>query len=132
MTTDPWSDDSSSWGDTTTTYESTNVKKPPYWPLILQILFVLVSMGIFIKSTNENFLKTSLLCYVLTPFLTVAALAVLRAIDLSNRSLEHYDSSQGRDYIKYASIISIVSFVLSLLVIFRIANEIAQILGTTR
>jgi hypothetical protein len=132
MTTDPWSEDSSSWGGTTTTYESTNVKKPPYWPLILQILFVLVSVGIFIKSSNENFLNTSLLCYVLTPFLTVAALAVLRAIDLSNRSLEHYDSSLGRDYIKYASIISIVSFVFSLLVIFRIANEIAQILGTTR
>jgi hypothetical protein len=89
-------------------------------------------VGIFFKSSNENFLKTSLLCYVLTPFLTVAALAVLRAIDLSNRSLEHYDSSLGREYIKYASIISIVSFVFSLLVIFRIANEIAQILGTTR
>jgi len=130
MTTDPWSEDSSSWGGTTS-YERTSGKKPPYWPLILQVLFVLVSVGVFIKSNNENFLKTSLLCYVLTPFLTVAALAVLRAIDLSNRSLEHYDSIQGRDYIRYASIISIVSFVFSLLVIFRIANEIAQILGRT-
>ena len=99
--------------------------------MILQVLFVLVSIGVFIKSSNENFLNTSLLCYLLTPFLTVAALAVLRAIDLSNRSLEHYDSILGRDYIKYASIISIVSFVFSLLVIFRIANEIAQILGRT-
>jgi len=132
MMTDPWSEDSSSWGGTTTTYESTNVKKPPYWPLFLQILFVLVSVGIFFTADTEKYFSTSLLCYVLTPFLTVAALAVLRAIDLSNRSLEHYDSSLGRDYIKYASIISIVSFVFSLLVIFRIANEIAQILGTTR
>ena len=130
MTTDPWSEDSSSWGGTTS-YERTSSKKPPFWPMILQVLFVLVSIGVFIKSSNENFLNTSLLCYLLTPFLTVAALAVLRAIDLSNRSLEHYDSILGRDYIKYASIISIVSFVFSLLVIFRIANEIAQILGRT-
>ena len=98
--------------------------------MILQVLFVIVSVGVFIKSTNENFLKTSLLCYILTPFLTVAALAVLRAIDLSNRSLEHYDSILGRDYIKYASIISIVSFVFSLSVIFRFATEIAQLWAT--
>jgi hypothetical protein len=130
MTTDPWSEDSSSWGGTTTTYESTNVKKPPYWPLILQILFVLVSVGIFFTAEPEKYFSTSLLCYVLTPFLTVAALAVLRAIDLSNRSLEHYDSTLGRDYIKYASIISIVSFVFSLSVIFRFATEIAQLWGT--
>jgi hypothetical protein len=130
MTTDPWSEDSSSWGGAATTYESTNVKKPPYWPLILQILFVLVSVGIFFTAEPEKYFSTSLLCYVLTPFLTVAALAVLRAIDLSNRSLEHYDSSLGRDYIKYASIISIVSFVFSLSVIFRFATEIAQLWGT--
>ena len=129
MTTDPWSEDSSSWGGTTS-YERTSSKKPPFWPMILQVLFVIVSVGVFIKSTNENFLKTSLLCYVLTPFLTVAALAVLRAIDLSNRSLEHYDSILGRDYIKYASIISIVSFVFSLSVIFRFATEIAQLWAT--
>jgi amino acid transporter len=130
MTTDPWSEDSSSWGGAATTYESTNVKKPPYWPLILQILLVLVSVGIFFTAEPEKYFSTSLLCYVLTPFLTVAALAVLRAIDLSNRSLEHYDSSLGRDYIKYASIISIVSFVFSLSVIFRFATEIAQLWGT--
>ena len=130
MTTDPWSEDSSSWGNTTTTYETTNVKKPPYWPLILQVLFVVISAGVFFTADPEKYFSTSLLCYVLTPFLTVAALAVLRAIDLSNRSLEHYDSSLGRDYIKYASIISIVSFVFSLSVIFRFATEIAQLWGT--
>lgn len=126
MTTDPWSEDGS-----ITTYDTyTKVKKPPYWPLILQILFVLVSAGIFFTAAPEKFFATSLFCYVLTPFLTVAALAVLRAIDLSNRSLEHYDSSLGRDFIKYASIISIVSFVFSLSVIFRFATEIAQLWGT--
>jgi hypothetical protein len=130
MTTDPWSGEGSSWGNTTTTYESTNVKQPPYWPLILQILFVLVSAGVFFTADPEKYFSTSLLCYLLTPFLTVAALAVLRAIDLSNRSLEHYDSSLGRDYIKYASIISIVSFVFSLSVILRFATEIAQLWGT--
>ena len=129
MTTDPWSEDSSSWGGTTS-YERTSGKKPPYWPLILQVLFVLVSVGIFFTADTEKYFSTSLLCYVLTPFLTVAALAVLRAIDLSNRSLEHYDSILGRDYIKYASIISIVSFVFSLSVIFRFATEIAQLWGT--
>jgi len=123
MTIDPWSEDSS-----ITTYETyTKVKKPPYWPLILQILFVVVSAGIFFTADSEKYFATSLLCYVLTPFLTVAALAVLRAIDLSNRSLEHYDSSLGRNYIKYGSIISIASFVFSLLVIFRFATEIAQL-----
>jgi hypothetical protein len=126
MTTDPWSEDSS-----ITTYETyTKVKKPPYWPLILQILFVVVSAGVFFTADPEKYFPTSLLCYVLTPFLTVAALAVLRAIDLSNRSLEHYDSSLGRNYVKYASIISIASFVFSLLVIFRFATEIAQLWGT--
>jgi len=126
MTTDPWSEDSS-----ITTYETyTKVKKPPYWPLILQILFVVASAGIFFTAAPEKYFATSLLCYVLTPFLTVAALALLRAIDLSNRSLEHYDSSLGRNYIKYASIISIASFVFSLLVIFRFATEIAQLWGT--
>ena len=96
MTTDPWSEDSSSWGGTTS-YERTSGKKPPYWPLILQVVFVLVSVGIFFTADPEKYFSTSLLCYVMTPFLTVAALAVLRAIDLSNRSLEHYDSIQGRD-----------------------------------
>jgi len=129
MTTDPWSEDSSSWGGKTT-YESARGKRPPYWPLILQVLFILVSVGIFFTADPEKYFSTSLLCYVLTPFLTVAALAVLRAIDLSNRSLEHYDSMLGRDYIKYASIISIVSFVFSLSVIFRFATEIAQLWGT--
>ena len=129
MTTDPWSDDSSSWGGTTV-YEATNVKKPPFWPLILQLVFVLASAGIFFTADPEKYFSTSLLCYVLTPFLTVAALAILRAIDLSHRSLEHYDSSLGRDYIKYASIISIVSFVFSLSVIFRFATEIAQLWAT--
>ena len=126
MTTDPWSEDSSTWGGTTS-YERTSSKKPPYWPLILQVLFVIVSAGIFFTADPEKYFSTSLLCYVLTPFLTVAALAVLRAIDLSNRSLEHYDSIIGRNYIRYASIISIASFVFSLLVIFRFATEIAQL-----
>jgi hypothetical protein len=126
MTTDPWSEDSSTWGGTTS-YERTSSKKPPYWPLILQVLFVIVSAGIFFTADPEKYFFTSLLCYVLTPFLTVAALAVLRAIDLSNRSLEHYDSILGRNYIRYASIISIASFVFSLLVIFRFATEIAQL-----
>jgi hypothetical protein len=131
MTTDPWSGDSASWAGTTV-YESTSGKKPPFWPLVLQALFVVISAALFFTADPEKYFSTSLLCYVLTPFLTVAALAVLRAIDLSNRSLEHYDSVLGRDYIKYASIISIISFVFSLLVIFRFATEIAQILGTTR
>jgi hypothetical protein len=126
MTTDPWSEDSSTWGGTTS-YERTSSKKPPYWPLILQVLFVIVSAGIFFTADPEKYFSTSLLCYVLTPFLTVAALAALRAIDLSNRSLEHYDSILGRNYIRYASIISIASFVFSLLVIFRFATEIAQL-----
>jgi hypothetical protein len=126
VTTDPWSEDSSTWGGTTS-YERTSSKKPPYWPLILQVLFVIVSAGIFFTADPEKYFSTSLLCYVLTPFLTVAALAVLRAIDLSNRSLEHYDSILGRNYIRYASIISIASFVFSLLVIFRFATEIAQL-----
>ena len=98
--------------------------------MILQVIFVLVSVGVFFTADPEKYFSTSLLCYVLTPFLTVAALAVLRAIDLSNRSLEHYDSILGRDYIKYASIISIVSFAFSLSVIFRFATEIAQLWAT--
>lgn len=127
-----WGEDSSSgWNDTSvpTEYEYSEIKKPPKWPLILQITIILISAILF--WIGPNLLKTqkltiSVIGYLLTPFLVVLMLAILRMIDMKNRSLPWYDRGLGKDYVKLAGRLSLLAFVMAAPIIWRLAIEIVN------
>jgi amino acid transporter len=127
-----WGEDSSSgWNDTSvpTEYEYSEIKKPPKWPLILQIAIILISAILF--WIGPNLLKTqkltiSVIGYLLTPFLVVLMLAILRMIDMKNRSLPWYDRGLGKDYVKLAGRLSLLAFVMAAPIIWRLAIEIVN------
>ncbi len=127
-----WGEESSSgWNDTSvpTEYEYSEIKKPPKWPLILQIAIILISAILF--WIGPNLLKTqkltiSVIGYLLTPFLVVLMLAILRMIDMKNRSLPWYDRGLGKDYVKLAGRLSLLAFVMAAPIIWRLAIEIVN------
>lgn len=127
-----WGEDSSSgWDDTSlpTEYEYSEVKKPPKWPLILQVSIIATSALLF--WLGPVFLKTqkltvSVIGYLLTPFSVVLLLAILRTIDLKNRSLPWYDRGLGKDYVKLAGRLSILAFLMAAPIIWRLAIEIVN------
>ena len=88
-----WGESSgSTWDETTVPddYGYSEVKKPPKWPLILQIFIVVISTLLYFVGNSlflTQKLALSIVGYLLTPFLVVLFLAVLRTIDLKNRSL---------------------------------------------
>jgi hypothetical protein len=105
---------------------SHEVEKPPFWPLIVQIITIILSIAIFFVSPNELYLTLGLVGYILTPFINVALLATLRAIDLRKRSTPWYDRELGKSYLKISAWLTISGFGVAVLVIWRIAREIAQ------
>jgi len=105
---------------------SHDVEKPPIWPLIAQITSIVLSIVIFFASPIELYLILGLVGYLLTPFINVALLATLRAIDLKKRSLSWYDRELGKTYLKFSAWLTISGFAVAVLVIWRIAREIAQ------
>lgn len=127
-----WGEDSSSgWDESSvpTEYGYSEVKKPPKWPLILQVTIIVISALLFL--IGPSFLKTQKLAisaigYLLTPFLVVLMLAILRMIDLKNRSLPWYDRGLGKDYVKWAGRLSLLAFVMAAPIIWRLAIEIVN------
>ena len=127
-----WGDDSNSgWGDTSsiTDYGYSEIKKPPKWPLILQVTIIAISAILFF--VGPGFLKTQKLTvfvigYLLTPFLVVLFLAILRSIDLKSRSLPWYDRGLGKDYVKLAGRLSLLSFLMAAPIIWSLAIEIVN------
>lgn len=106
--------------------EDRGVVKPPFWPIILQLLLLIVSTLLFFLPPVEKHLLFGLIAYVFTPFLVVALLAVIRASDLKNRALSNYDRALGKKYQAIAGFLSLASFITALPLIWRIAIEIAQ------
>lgn len=102
------------------------VEKPPFWPLIAQAVVILLSLILFFITPVEKYLAFGLVGYVLTPFINVALLGTLRANDLKKRSLSWYDRELGRHYLKVSSLLTLTGFGVAILVIWRIAIEIAQ------
>ena len=127
-----WGEDASSgWNDVSvpSEYEYSEVKKPPKWPLILQVAIIAVSAILFwlgptIFKTQK--LTVSVFGYLLTPFFVVLMLAVLRMKDLKNRSLPWYDRGLGKDYVRMAGRLSLVAFVMAIPIIWRLAIEIVN------
>jgi amino acid transporter len=105
---------------------SHDVERPPFWPLICQAVVLLASLVLFFVTPVDKYLAFGLVGYLLTPFLNVLLLAVLRAIDLKKRSLPWYDRELGRTYMKISSLLTLTGFALAIFVIWRIAIEIAQ------
>jgi hypothetical protein len=104
-----------------------NIKKPPFWPLIIQIIAIFGSLVLFGVSPREKYLPLSLVGYILTPFIVFASLALQRAKDLSARSNAFYDQALGKTYIRIAGILSITSFVVAVPIVYRLATEISQL-----
>ena len=97
--------------------------------MILQITIILISAILF--WIGPNLLKTqkltiSIIGYLLTPFLVVLMLAILRMIDMKNRSLPWYDRGLGKDYVKLAGRLSLLAFVMAAPIIWRLAIEIVN------
>lgn len=125
---DPIETSSYSFDDGTPTYDR-EVEKPPFWPLIAQVIVILLSLVIFFITPADKYLLFGIVGYILTPFINVALLATLRGIDLKKRSLSWYDRELGKQYLRISSLLTISGFGVAILVIWRVAIEIAQELG---
>ena len=125
---DPIDTTSYSFDDEIPSYDH-EVEKPPYWPLIGQLVVILFSLIIFFITPADKYLLFGFVCYLLTPFINVVLLATLRAIDLKKRSLSWYDRELGKRYLKISSLLTVTGFGVAILVIWRVAIEIAQELG---
>jgi hypothetical protein len=114
---------------TSVTYDISpeNIKKPPFWPLVIQIVAIFGSLVLFGLSPREKYLPLSVVGYILTPFIVFASLALQRAKDLSARSNAFYDQALGKTYIRIAGILSIASFVVAIPIVYRLATEISQL-----
>lgn len=127
-----WGENSGSdWSGTSssTDYGYSEIKKPPKWPLILQILIIATSAVLFF--VGPVFFKTEKLvvfaiCYLLTPFLVVLCLAILRTVDLKNGSLPWYDRGLGKTYVKLSGRLSLLSFIMAAPIIWSLAIEIVN------
>lgn len=104
-----------------------NIKKPPFWPLIIQIIAIFGSLVLYGVSPREKYLPLSLVGYILTPFIVFASLALQRAKDLSARSNAFYDQALGKTYLRIAGILSITSFLVAVPIVYRLATEISQL-----
>jgi hypothetical protein len=105
------------------------VERPPFWPLIAQIITIIASLALFFLTPVDKYLAGGLLGYLLTPFINVALLAVLRANDLKKRSLSWYDRELGKQYLRLSSLLTLTGFGVAILIIWRVAVEIAQEIG---
>lgn len=127
-----WGESSgSTWDETTVPddYGYSEVKKPPKWPLILQIFIVVISTLLYFVGNSlflTQKLALSIVGYLLTPFLVVLFLAVLRTIDLKNRSLPWYDRGLGKIYIKWSGRLCLLSLALAVPILWRLAIEIVN------
>jgi hypothetical protein len=110
-------------------YGYSEIKKPPKWPLVVQLFILIVSTALFLIAPNlfqtQKFAIT-LVGYLLTPFLVVLFLAILRTRDLRDRSLPWYDRGLGKAYIKWSGRICLVSFLIAVPILWRLAIEIVN------
>ena len=123
------SDVNTEWIAADYTQEDKSVVKPIFWPLILQGVLLISSASLFFMASVDQHLTFGLIGYFLTPFFVVALLALLRAQDLKNRALSNYDRALGRKYILISGLLALASFIVAIPIIWRIAIEIAQVLG---
>lgn len=110
-------------------YGYAEVKKPPKWPLLVQVLLILLSTFLFLVGPLmflTQRLVISVIGYLLTPFLVVFFLAILRTKDLRNRSLPWYDRSLGKVYITWSRRLCVVSFIIAIPILWVLAIEITN------
>jgi hypothetical protein len=71
-------------------------------------------------------LAISVIGYLLTPFLVVFFLAILRTKDLRNRSLPWYDRGLGKVYIAWSRRLCLISFLIAIPILWTLAVEIVN------
>lgn len=108
-----------------------DLRRAPWWPVIFQIILLLLSFTIALMIyvvtpvvIRENMLLFSLVGYVFTPVLTTGLLAVVRGKDLRDRSIPGYYRLSGKSRIKLANLLSLLSFLMSIPLIWQLATEI--------
>lgn len=104
-----------------------NIKKPPLWPIIVQGVAIFGSLIVWALNLKMSNLLLSVVCYVFTPFIVFGCLALLRAIDLTSRNSAFYDHALGKTYLRIAGTFSLVSFLVAVPVVYRLATEISQL-----
>lgn len=126
-------DESTSTGwdvsDVPTDYGYSEVKKPPRWPLLVQASLIFLSVFLYLAEPYiflSQGLAISVIGYLLTPFLVVFFLAILRTKDLRNRSLPWYDRGLGKVYIAWSRRLCLISFLIAIPILWRIAVEIVN------
>ena len=108
-----------------------NTSKPPMhfifisiFAIIISFIFVLISgeisldWKIFLKSNNIYF---PLIGYLLSPFIPILCLALIRNKDNSLRSDIYYDIGKSNLLVKIASLASLIGFLIGLIHIARIS-----------
>jgi len=110
-------------------YGYLEAKKPPKWPLVVQLFLILSSAFLYLAGPLifiTQRLVISLIGYLLTPFLVVLFLAILRTKDLRNRSLPWYDRSLGKVYVAWSRRLCLLSFVIAIPILWTLAIEIVN------
>lgn len=128
-----------SWGNSTnsgwdvsdvpTDYGYSEVKKPPRWPLLAQAFLIFLSAFLYLAGPYifvSQRLAISVIGYLLTPFLVVFFLAILRTKDLRNRSLPWYDRGLGKVYIAWSRRLCLISFLIAIPILWTLAVEIVN------
>jgi hypothetical protein len=120
-----------SWAETDVLidYGYAEVKKPPKWPLAVQVSLILFSAFLYLAGPLlflTQRLAISVIGYLLTPFLVVFFLAVLRTKDLRNRSLPWYDRGLGKVYLAWSRRLCLISFVIAIPILWTLAVEIVN------
>lgn len=128
-----------SWGESTnsgwdvsdvpTDYGYSEVKKPPRWPLLAQASLIVLSALLYLAGPYlflSQRLTISVIGYLLTPFLVVFFLAILRTNDLRNRSLPWYDRGLGKVYIAWSRRLCLISFLVAIPILWTLAVEIVN------
>jgi hypothetical protein len=105
------------------------VKKPPRWPLLAQASLIFLSAFLYLAGPYiflSQRLVISVIGYLLTPFLVVLFLAILRTKDLRNRSLPWYDRGLGKVYIAWSRRLCLISFLIAIPILWTLAVEIVN------
>lgn len=115
-----------------------STSKPPLHFVVISIFAITFSLiivlisgeisldwKIFLKSTN---LYLPILGYVLSPFIPILCLALLRNKDNNLRSDIYYDIGKGNFLVKIASLLSFVGFIIGLIHIARISFSLQAFL----
>ena len=97
---------------------------PSPLPLVVAGLVLVLSIGIALLLASDP--RAAVVGYLLTPFGVVAALAWARIRHLRSTRNAWYDRSRGEQQLRILQILTLLSFLVGLVHIWRMATEVAS------